>query len=77
MEKEFEKVDAKILGADSNVFTLIGICQRALRDNKYDKEAEELYERVTNSKSYDEALNIMLEYVNPISVNEELEEYMY
>ena len=37
MEKEFNKVDAKIIGADGNVFNLIGICQRALRKNGYNK----------------------------------------
>lgn len=70
MNKDFEKVDAKIIGADGNVFNLLGICQRALKENGYKQEAEELYKRVTNSSSYDTALNIMQEYVNPISVNE-------
>ena len=70
MNKEFEKVDAKIIGADGNVFNLIGICQRALKEKGYNDEAKELYERVINSKSYGIALNIMQEYVNPISVNE-------
>lgn len=67
MNKEFEKVDAPIIGADGNVFNLIGICKRALKSNGYVKEAEELVNRVTNSHSYDEALEIMMEYVNPVS----------
>lgn len=71
MKKEFEKVDAKIIGVDGNVFNLIGICQKALRKEGYENEAKELYERVTSSGSYDEALQIMMEYVNPQSVKEE------
>jgi len=65
--EDFEKVDAPIIDADGNVFNLIGICQRALKSNGYKKEANELLERVTNSGSYDEALQIMFEYVNPVS----------
>ena len=72
MEKEFNKVDAKIIGADGNVFNLIAICQRALRKNGYNKEAKEMQERIYKCKNYDEALNIMMDYVNPISVNDEI-----
>lgn len=67
MGKDFKKVDAKIIGADGNVFNLIGICQRALKNNGYYNEASELVTRVNNSHSYDEALQIMMEYINPIS----------
>lgn len=70
MNKEFEKVDAKIIGADSNVFNLLGICQRALKNNGYNAEAKELYDRVINCQNFDMALSIMQEYVNPISINE-------
>lgn len=71
MNKYFEKVDAKIIGANGNVYNLLAICQRALKDNGYNEEAKELYERVTNSESYDMALSIMQEYVNPISTENE------
>jgi len=46
---------------------LIGICQRELKRNGYREKAQELIERVTSSKSFDEALQIMTEYVNPVS----------
>ena len=67
MEKEFKKVDAPIIGANGNVYNLILICREALKSNGYVKEAYELLKRVTNSHSYDEALQIMMEYVNPVS----------
>lgn len=75
MNKEFEKVDAKIIGANGNVFNLLGICQRALKDNGYNDEAKELYERIMNCQSYDMALSIMQEYVNPVSVDEVSNEF--
>lgn len=61
----FEKVKAPIIGADGNVFNLIGICSRALKEKGYREQAKELQERVTSSKSYDEALQVMMEYVEP------------
>ena len=50
---------------------MLAICQRALKDNGYNEEAKELYERVTNSESYNIALSIMQEYVNPVSTENE------
>ena len=75
MKNKFEKVDAKIIGANVNIFNLIAISQRALKENGYLDEANELYKRVTNSKSYDEGLNIILEYVNPVSENDNSLDY--
>jgi len=46
---------------------LIGICQRELKRNGYCYKAKELADRVTSSHSYDETLQIILEYVNPVS----------
>lgn len=66
MKENFKKVDAEIIGADGNVFNLIGICRKALKKDGYEKEAQEMSERVTSSKSYEEALQIMCEYVNPV-----------
>ena len=76
MSENFKKVNAKIIGEDGHVFNLIGICSKALKNNGYYDEASELVKRVTNSRSYDEALQIMLEYVNPISKYDEDFDYM-
>lgn len=65
--ENFKKVNAPIIGANGNVFNLIGICRRELKKSGYYKEAEELGKRVTECQSYEEALNLMMEYVNPIS----------
>jgi hypothetical protein len=53
----------KLIGEDSNVFNLIGKVSRVLKMNGLKEQAEEMTERVFNSGSYDEALNIISEYV--------------
>ena len=66
-----EKVKAPIVGADGNIFNLIGISCMALKREGFYKEADELSTRVMESKSYDEALNIIMEYVDPVDVDYE------
>lgn len=66
MMAEAKKPKAKIIGADDNVFNLLGICSRALKENGFKEESEEMYKRVTTSKSYDEALSIMCEYIDSV-----------
>ena len=73
-QKEFKKVKAPIIGADGNVFNLIGICRKELIRAGFNDKAKEMTNRVTSSGSYDEALAIMLEYVIPTSTNESDEE---
>ena len=54
---------AKFSGQDGNVFGLIAITSRALKNNGQDKEAKEMTDRVFASSSYADALSIMGEYV--------------
>lgn len=56
------KPKAKLIGEDGNVFNLLAICRRSL--HQYPNAFNELWERVQNSSSYDEALRIMMEYVD-------------
>lgn len=58
-----EKPVAKLIGADGNVFNLLGIASRALKREKLYNEAKEMSERVFASSSYEEALSIMMDYV--------------
>ena len=64
-----EKPKAEIIGADGNVFNLIGICSKALKRAGYREQADEMTHRVMSSKSYDDALSIMTEYVDPVNVD--------
>lgn len=64
--EESLRPDAKMIGEDGNVFNLMGICSNALKKAGYLEKSKEMFERVTSSNSYDEALAIMREYVNPV-----------
>lgn len=64
--KSIDKPKAPIIGADGNIFNLIGICSRALNNAGYDDIAKEMTGRIMNSKSYEEAISIMEEYITPV-----------
>lgn len=76
MNNDYEKPKAPIINADGNVFNLIGICVRALKKAGYSDKANEMSDKVLCSGSYDEALAIMCEYIEPVDQNyNSLEEY--
>lgn len=58
-----EKPKCALIGQDSNIFNLIGIASRTLKQNNMREESKEMVDRVTSSHSYDEALSIIAEYV--------------
>lgn len=58
-----EKPLCKLIGEDSNVFNLIGLVNRTLRDAGQRKEAEEFRDRAFKAKSYDEVLAMLDDYV--------------
>lgn len=58
------KPKAKLVGADSNVFNLLNICVQALERDGQKEQAAELKRKVMRSGSYNEALGIMLDYVD-------------
>ncbi|SHI17723.1 hypothetical protein [Sporanaerobacter acetigenes] len=57
------KPKCKLIGEDGNIFNLMVIASRTLREADMHKEAGEMIDRITKSKSYDEALAIIMEYV--------------
>lgn len=61
-----DKPKAPIIGADGNVYNLIGISSRALKKAGYQEQSKKMIERVMKAKNYDEALSIMLEYIEPV-----------
>lgn len=58
------KPDCALIGCDSNIFNLMGIASRTLKQNGMADEEKEMCSRVTSSESYCEARNIIGEYVN-------------
>lgn len=68
-----DKPDCPLIGADGNIFNLMGIASRTLKQNGMPEQAKEMTERIHSSGSYAEALNIIGEYVNITSVDDEIE----
>ncbi len=73
---EQKKPDCKLLGENGNVFNLLGIASRTLRQNGMAEEAVEMRDRIRASGSYGEALCIIGEYVNITGDDESSDEEM-
>lgn len=73
-EGQSDKPDCPLIGADSNIFNLMGIASRTLKQHGLKEQSKEMLERVQQSGNYAEALNIIGEYVNITSVDDEIEE---
>lgn len=73
-----DKPKCPLIGANGNIFKLLGMASRTLRENGMREEAKEMQSRVTISGSYSEALNVIGEYVEICSAEEigELDEEM-
>lgn len=74
-----KKPDCKLIGEDGNIFNLMGIASRTLRQNGMADEAVEMRDRICASGSYGEALCIIGDYVNitdPDDTNEAMDETM-
>ena len=63
------KPDCKLIGENGNIFNLMAIASRTLKENGLDYYAKEIKVRIIDkceAQSYDEALAIIMEYVNVI-----------
>lgn len=65
---EFIKPKAEIIGADGNIFNIMGIASKSLKRSGLHEGSEEMIKRITNSKSYDDALCIVQDYIDPVEV---------
>lgn len=68
--QEHQKPDCPLIGQNGNIFCLMGVASRTLKEHGMKAEADEMMERVTSSHSYEEALAVIGEYVNPVSIDE-------
>ena len=57
------KPKCQLVGHDGNIFNLMGIASKALKEAGQKEKSDEMIKRITDSKSYDEALRIIMEYV--------------
>jgi hypothetical protein len=63
MENSKKKPTAKLVGENGNIYNLINICYRALKDVGMENEAKEMRDKITKTaKSYNEALSILMDY---------------
>lgn len=70
-KEESLKPDCPLIGQDGNIFNLMGIASRTLRQNGMSEQATEMRSRITETAgSYSEALGIIGEYVNITSVDD-------
>ena len=76
--KSEEKVKPRceLIGQDGNIYNLMGIASRTLKDNNMSEEATEMCNRITSSQSYDEALCVISDYVE-ITGPEDEEDFEY
>ncbi len=61
---EQKKPKCQLTGEDGNVFNLIGIASRCLKRSGQPEKAKEMGEKIKSAGSYDEALNIIGQYVD-------------
>ena len=61
--RESIKPKCALIGKNGNIFNLMSIASKTLENNNMREKAEEMRNRITSSKSYDEALYIIQEYV--------------
>ena len=59
-----QKPDCPLIGQDGNIFNLMGIASRTLKENGMEEQAREMRQRITQCQSYDSALCIIADYVN-------------
>lgn len=58
-----EKPICKLIGQDGNIFNLAGIVSRNLKENDLPDQAQEVWDKLKECKSYDEALQLFMNYV--------------
>ncbi len=65
-----QKPDCALIGNNGNIFGLMGIASRTLKENGLSAQAKEMCGLIMKCHNYNEALNIIGEYVNIVSEDE-------
>ncbi|MBZ9688469.1 hypothetical protein G9F72_019245 [Clostridium estertheticum] len=58
-----KKPPCRLVGENGNIFNLLSIASKALKTEGLYAESKEMVERVRSCNSYDEALSIIMMYV--------------
>jgi hypothetical protein len=72
-QRGHQKPDCPLIGQNGNIYNLMGIASDTLRKNGQAEQAREMCKWVVQSDSYEQALNVIGDYVNITSI-EEMEE---
>lgn len=70
-EQEVSKPECPLIGQDGNIFNLVGIASRTLREHGLSQQAKEMTQKVFECSSYEEAVNVLGEYVTITSSQQE------
>ena len=62
-ERRPQRPKMELLGQDGNIFAILGWASALLKQAGMKEQADEMFQRVTASGSYEQALNIISEYV--------------
>ena len=65
-----QKPDCPLIGQNGNIYNLMGIASDTLRKNRQAAQAGERCKRIVQSHSYEEALNVIRDYVNITSIED-------
>jgi len=65
VDEPFEKPKCRLTGTNGNIFALLGVASKALRQAGLNAHMTEMQKRVTQeeAENYDQALGIICEYV--------------
>jgi len=64
VKPKYPEITVKLVGEDGNIFNLMGLVQKALRKGGVSKEERSQFlEEVTQSNSYDQALQVIMQWV--------------
>ena len=59
------KPKCRLIGENGNIYNLMGIVSKTLKEAGEHEKADEMVKRITSdAKSYDEALAMLMEYVD-------------
>lgn len=59
-----DKPKCTLIGKDGNIFNLAGIVSKTLKDNALPEQAQEVWDKLKECKSYDQALQLFMQYVD-------------
>lgn len=63
-QAKIQKPDCALIGQNGNIYNLVGIASRTLKDSGFREEAEKMSSRALSAGDYYKAISIIEEYVN-------------